>query len=166
MIRRISATRVVKGVAAVLRVLVDADACPVKDEVYSVAARYGVTVTLVANMRLHLPARLRVELVVVSEGADAADDWIAEHVRAGDVVVTADIPLASRCIAARARVLGTNGRPFSEDSIGTALAMRELKSQLRDSGVQAGGPGPITAKDRSSFLSKLDELVSRGLRER
>jgi uncharacterized protein YaiI (UPF0178 family) len=148
------------------RVLVDADACPVKDEVYSVAARYGVPVTLVANSPLHVPARLRVEMIVVSDGPDAADDWIAEHVHAGDVVVTADIPLASRCLAMQARVLGTNGRPFSEDSIGGALAMRELKSQLRDSGVNSGGPPPITARDRSRFLSKLDELLQKQRRER
>jgi hypothetical protein len=146
-------------------VYVDADACPVKDEVYSVAARYGVAVTLVANSKLHVPPRLRVEMVVVPEGLDAADDWIAEHVRAGDVVITADIPLASRCIAAGARVLGTNGRPFSEDSIGGALAMRDLKSSLRDSGVPSRGPAPLAPKDRSRFLSKLDELLQRASRE-
>lgn len=149
-----------------VRVFVDADACPVKDEVYSVAARYGVPVTLVANSRLHVPARLRVELVVVSEGADAADDWIAEHVAEGDVVITADIPLASRCLAAKARVIGTNGRPFSDDSIGSALAMRDLKSQLRDTGVNAGGPRPLAPKDRSRFLSKLDEWLQQAARER
>jgi uncharacterized protein YaiI (UPF0178 family) len=142
-------------------VYVDADACPVKDEVYTVAARYGVPVTLVANSRLHVPARLRVELVVVPEGADAADDWIAERVRAGDVVITADIPLAARCLAAKARVIGTNGRPFSEDSIGSALAVRDLKSSLRDSGIVSRGPAPLAAKDRSRFLSKLDELLQK-----
>lgn len=147
------------------RVFVDADACPVKDEVYRVAARHGLPVTLVANSPLHVPARLRVEMVVVAGDPDAADDWIAEHVRAGDVVITADIPLASRCLAAQARVLGTNGRPFSEDSIGGALAMRDLKSQLRDAGVQSGGPRPITARDRSRFLAKLDELLQRAARE-
>lgn len=146
-------------------VFVDADACPVKDEVYTVAARYGVPVTLVANSRLHVPARLRVEMVVVPEGADAADDWIAERVRAGDVVITADIPLASRCIAAGARVLGTNGRPFTEDSIGSALAVRDLKSSLRDSGIASRGPAPLAAKDRSRFLSKLDELLQKLARE-
>ena len=147
------------------RVFVDADACPVKDEVYRVAARHGLAVTLVANSPLHVPARLRVEMVVVAGDPDAADDWIAEHVRAGDVVITADIPLASRCLAAQARVLGTNGRPFSEDSIGGALAMRDLKSQLRDAGVESGGPRPITARDRSRFLAKLDELLQRAARE-
>ena len=105
------------------------------------------------------------EMVVVEGTPDAADDWIAEKACPGDVVVTADIPLASRCLAAGARVLGTNGRPFTEDSIGGALATRELKSQLREMGLQSGGPRPLSSKDRSRFLSKLDELVQRGLRE-
>ena len=143
----------------------DADACPVKDEIYSVAHRCGVPVTLVANKALHLPARLRVEMVVVGDALDAADDWIAANVRPGDVVVTADIPLAARCLAAGAQVLGTEGRPFTEDSIGGALAMRELKSQLRDTGVASGGgPRPLTDRDRSRFLAKLDELVQRSRR--
>ena len=146
--------------------LVDADACPVKDEIYNVAARYGVVVTLVANSRLYVPARLRVEMVVVAGALDAADDWIAENVRAGDVVVTADIPLAARCLTVGARVLGTNGRPFTEDSIGGALATRDLKTQLRDSGIHSRGPSAITPKDRSRFLSKLDEWLELGLRER
>lgn len=144
------------------RVFVDGDACPVKDEVYSVAARHRTKVVLVANKRLHVPARLDVEMVVVDGEPDAADDWIAEHVRTGDVVVTADIPLASRCIAAGARVLGTDGRAFSEDSIGGALATRDLLSQLRDAGIQSGGgPRALAAKDRSRFLGKLDALLQR-----
>ncbi len=154
------------GAIAPRRVLVDADACPVKEEIYTVAARYGVAVTLVANSRLHVPARLRVEMIVVDGAPDAADDWIAESVRAGDVVVTADIPLAARCLASRARVLGTNGRPFSEDSIGGALATRDLLSQLRDSGVHSRGPSAISPKDRSRFLSKLDEWLQTGPRGR
>jgi uncharacterized protein YaiI (UPF0178 family) len=144
---------------------VDADACPVKDEVYVVATRHGVPVDLVANSRMYVPSGFGVELVVVDGAPDAADDWIAEHVRRSDVVVTADIPLAARCLAAGARVLGTNGRPFSEDSIGDALAARELASRLREAGVASGGPRAISEKDRSRFLSKLDELVQRGLRE-
>jgi hypothetical protein len=144
---------------AFLRILVDGDACPVKDEVYAVAQRLGVPVTLVANMRLHVPPRTNVEMIVVDGAPDAADDWIAEHAGADDVVVTADIPLAARCIAAGARVLGTNGRAFSEDSIGGALATRDLKSQLRDVGMRTRGPDPSSARDRSRFLSKLDELV-------
>ena len=146
-------------------IVVDGDACPVKDEVYTVAARYGVAVTLVANRRLFVPDRPPVSLVVVGAAPDAADDWIAANVGPGDVVVTADIPLASRCLAAGAQVLGTDGRPFSEDSIGGALATRDLKAQLREVGIASRGPRAIGAKDRSRFLSKLDLLVQRGLRE-
>ena len=149
-----------------LRIFIDGDACPVKDEVYAVSDRYRVPVTLVANKPLYLPPRTRVELVVVGDSPDAADDWIAEKVRAGDVVVTADIPLAARCLAAGARALGTNGREFTEESIGGAVAMRELKSQLRGAGVHTGGPRSISDKDRSRFRSKLDELVSRAVRTR
>lgn len=148
-----------------LQLLVDADACPVKDEVYVVATRYGVPVVLVANAPLYVPEGFGARLVVVEGTPDAADDWIAERARPADVVVTADIPLAARCLEAGARVLGTNGRPFTEDSIGGALATRELKAQLREMGVASGGPPPISDKDRSRFLSKLDELVQRGLRE-
>ena len=147
-----------------LALFVDGDACPVKDEVYVVATRYRVPVALVANSRMYVPEGFGVEMVVVDGSPDAADDWIAENARPGDVVITADIPLASRCLAAGARVLGTNGRPFTEDSIGGALATRELKSQLREMGLQSGGPRPLSSKDRSRFLSKLDELVQRGLR--
>jgi uncharacterized protein len=150
----------------VARIFIDGDACPVKDEVYVVSSRYRLPVTLVANKPLYLPPRTQVELVVVGGAPDAADDWIAERARAGDVVVTADIPLAARCLAAGALALGTNGREFTGDSIGGALAMRELKSQLRDSGANTGGPRAITDKDRSRFRMKLDELVQRSLRER
>ena len=106
-----------------LALLVDGDACPVKDEVYVVATRYRVPVALVANSRMYVPEGFGVEMVVVDGSPDAADDWIAENARPGDVVITADIPLASRCLAAGARVLGTNGRPFTEDSIGGAVAV-------------------------------------------
>ena len=148
-----------------LTIYVDADACPVKDEVYVVATRYGAPVALVANTSMYVPAGFGVEMVVVDQGPDAADDWIAERAGEGDVVVTADIPLAARCLAAGAAVIGTNGRPFTEDSIGGALASRDLNSQLREAGIQSGGPRPLSAKDRSRFLSKLDEAVSRSLRE-
>ncbi len=137
-----------------------------KDEVYVAAARYGVPVLLVANSRIRVPEDLDVKLVVVDQGADAADDWIVEHVRAADVVVTADVPLAARCLEAGARVLSTNGRVFSEDSIGDRVAMRDLKAHLRETGVMSGGPPPMAAKDRSRFLMKLDELVQKSLRER
>ena len=148
-----------------IEIFVDGDGCPVKDETYVVATRYGVPVALVANSRMYVPEGFGVELIVVEAGPDAADDWIAENVRAGDVVVTADLPLAARCIAAGARVLGTNGREIGEDAIGGLLATRELKSQLRGAGVMTGGPPPLSAKDRSRFQAKLDELVQRGLRE-
>ena len=144
----------------------DGDACPVKDEVYVVATRYGVPVALVANSRLGVPEGFGVELVLVDQGPDAADDWIVEHLRPGDVVVTADIPLAARCLEGGARVLGTNGRTFDEDSIGGLLATRDLKASLREAGMVSGGPPPISQKDRSRFLSKLDELVQKGLRDR
>lgn len=148
-----------------IAVLVDADACPVKDEVYVVATRYGLPVVLVANARMYVPPGLGVEMIVVDGAPDAADDWIAQNVRRGDVVVTADIPLAARCLAVGARVLGSDGRPFTEDSIGGALATRELKSRLREAGVASSGPYALSPKDRSRFLSKLDELVQLGLRE-
>jgi uncharacterized protein YaiI (UPF0178 family) len=148
-----------------IEIYVDGDGCPVKDEAYRVATRYDVAVKLVANSRLYVPEGLGVEMVLVDQGPDAADDWIAEKVRPGDVVVTADIPLAARCLEAGARVLGTNGRAFSEESIGDRLAMRDLKANLREAGVMSGGPPPMSAKDRSRFLSKLDELVQKGLRE-
>jgi uncharacterized protein YaiI (UPF0178 family) len=148
-----------------IEIFVDGDACPVKDEVYAVATRLGVPVALVANSRMHVPHGFGVEMIVVDEGPDAADDWIAAHIRTGDVVVTADIPLAARCLERGARVLGNDGRPFTEDSIGGALATRELKSHLRESGIASGGPRPLSNKERSRFSSKLDELVQRGLRE-
>ena len=143
----------------------DGDGCPVKDEVYVVATRYGVPVALVANARLSVPEGLGVEMVLVEQGPDAADDWIVENLRPGDVVVTADIPLAARCLDAGARVLGTTGRIFNEDSIGNRLAMRDLKAHLREAGVMSGGPPAMSEKDRSRFLSRLDELVQLGLRE-
>ena len=145
-------------------IFVDADACPVKDEIYQVAGRYGLHVVLVANSRMKVPSGASVEMIVVEAGPDVADDWIAENIRAGDIAVTADIPLAARCLEVGASVLGSNGKPFDEDMIGGALAMRELKSELREVGTIAGGSPPLSAKDRSRFVSRLDELVQRGLR--
>jgi uncharacterized protein YaiI (UPF0178 family) len=147
-----------------MTVYVDGDACPVKDEVYAVASRHRVPIVLVANKPLGVPPRTQVRMVVVGDALDAADDWIAEHVAARDVVVTADIPLAARCLAAGALVLGSNGREFTEDSIGGALAMRSLKSQLRESGTSTGGPSALTDRERSRFRMKLDELLQRRLR--
>lgn len=147
-----------------IEIFIDGDACPVKDETYAVATRYGLPVTVVANARIHVPRDLGVEMVVVEQGPDQADDWIVEHVRRDDVVVTSDLPLAGRCLEAGARPISPNGRVFDEDSIGGLLATRELKTDLRGAGVASGGPPPLTAKDRSRFLSKLDELVQIGLR--
>jgi hypothetical protein len=145
-------------------IFVDGDACPVKDEVYAVAARYELGVSVVANSRIWVPEDLGVEMVVVEQGPDAADDWIAESTRHGDVVVTADIPLAARCLERGAFVIGTDGRPFTEDSIGSALASRELNAHLRETGLPSSRPRPITGKERSRFSSKLDELVQKALR--
>ncbi|HZY87102.1 MAG TPA: YaiI/YqxD family protein [Gemmataceae bacterium] len=142
-----------------LTIYIDADACPVKDEVYRVARRYAVPVKVVANAPLRVPADAMVELVV-RPGFGAADDWIAEQAGPGDVVVTADIPLAARCLEKGARVLDAKGQPFTENDIGSALAMRELMDELRQGGAVTGGPAPMTAKDRSRFLSKLDETIN------
>ncbi len=148
-----------------IAILIDGDGCSMKDETYVVATRYGVPVALVANRPLYVPEGMGIELIVVDQGPDAADDWIAENARPGDVVVTADLPLAARCLEAGARVLGTNGRELDAESIGGLLATRELKEQLRGAGVMTGGPPPVSDKDRSRFASKLDELVQKSLRE-
>src|SRR5260370_15734629 len=138
---------------------IDADACPVKDEVYRVARRYRLAVKVVANAPLRVPPDPLVELVV-RPGFGAADDWIAEQAGPGDAVITADIPLAARCLARDARVLDPKGRPFTDNYIGAALATRDLMDELRQGGVVTGGPAPMTPKDRSRFLSKLDEAVN------
>ena len=148
-----------------IAIFVDADACPVKDETYAVAARHGVRVAVVANARMRVPEDLGVQMIVVDQGPDAADDWIAENVQPGDVVVTADIPLAARCLEAGGRVVGPNGREFTTESIGGALATRDLKATLRETGAIGGGPPPPTARDRSRFSARLDELVRASLRD-
>lgn len=145
-------------------IFVDGDACPVKDEVYAVAARLGLVVIVVANQRMHVPTDLGVEMIVVPDGPDAADDWIAEEILAGDVCITADIPLAARCLEKGAFALGTNGREFTPESIGGALATREIKAAIRESGAQTGGPRPLGARDRSRFSGALDRLAHRALR--
>ncbi len=142
-----------------LRIFVDADACPVKEEVYRVARRYELPVSVVANARMRVPNEDSIDLVIVPGDFDAADDWIVEQVGRDDIVVTADIPLAARCLEKEARVLDSRGRPFSEDSIGDLLASRDLMSQLRESGVVTGGPPPFSRKDRSQFLQGLDKLI-------
>lgn len=146
-------------------IFVDGDACPVKDEVYAVAARLGLPVVVVANQRIQVPRDLGVEMVVVEEGPDAADDWIALEIRPHDIVITADIPLAARCLEVGAYALGTNGREFTQDSIGGALATRGIKASIREAGIPTGGPAPITARDRSRFAGELDRIAHRALRE-
>ena len=140
-------------------IYVDADACPVKEEVYRVAQRYELSVVLVSNGWLRTPNEEWLELVIVGKELDAADAWIVEHVTEDDITVTADIPLAALCLEKGAGVLGPRGRPFTEDSIGGALATRELMSQLRDMGEVSGGPAPFEKRDRSQFLQALDQMV-------
>ena len=147
-----------------IAIFVDADACPMKDEIYVVATRYGLRVAVVANAPMYVPKDMGVQLILVGQGPDAADDWIAENVRAGDVVITADVPLAARCLAAGAHALGSSGRVFDEDSIGGALAMRDLSTQRREAGEITRGPAPVSAKDRSRFSVALDRIVSRSVR--
>ena len=142
----------------------DADACPVKQEVIRVAMRYDLVVTLVANSRMRVPEARGVVLEVVGDALDAADDWIAEHVQAEDIVVTADIPLASRCLKAGARVLGPTGKPFTDNNIGHAVATRDLLTELRSAGEITGGPPPLRKRDRSLFLQQLDEMIQSILR--
>ncbi|MEO5988793.1 MAG: YaiI/YqxD family protein [Candidatus Eisenbacteria bacterium] len=146
------------------RIVIDADACPVKDEVYRVAERYELPVLLVAASWMRVPASARVSLEVVDQGFDAADDWIAERVGPGDIVVTADIPLASRCLTQGAYAISPSGRPFTESNIGDALATRELLSELRGAGEITRGPAPFQARDRSRFLQALDAAVHSLLR--
>lgn len=140
-------------------IFVDGDACPVKDEIYAVAARHGLAVIVVANQRINVPTDLGVEMIVVPDGPDEADDWIAEEIQRADIVVTADIPLAARCLAVGALALGTNGREFTEDAIGGALATREIKASVRESGGQTRGPRALSDRDRSRFSNELDRLV-------
>jgi uncharacterized protein len=148
----------------VIEIYVDADACPVKNEVFRVAKRYGLKVYLVSNSGMRIPQDLRVEMVVVNDHFDAADDWIAVHINDTDIVVSDDILLASRCLEKGARVLDSKGRVFAEESIGDALANRELMAYLRDMGNITGGPAPYEKRDRSRFLQHLDGLIQTVLR--
>lgn len=148
-----------------LHIFIDADSCPVKQEVYRVANRFRLNVTLVANSWMRIPNDSRILLEVVADGPDVADDWIVEHVEPCDIVVTADVPLASRCLKKGASVLGTTGKPFSEDNIGGAVATRDLLSSLRDAGEITGGPPPLNKRDRSRFLQQLDEVIQSILRK-
>ena len=143
------------------RIYVDADACPVKDEVYRVAARHGLPVSVVANGYIRVPQDPLIERVAAGSAADAADDWIAQRAGASDIVITADIPLASRCVKAGAQVIAPNGKPFTTDSIGMTLAMRNLMTDLRSAGEVTGGPRPFSSRDRSAFLSALEQAIRR-----
>jgi uncharacterized protein YaiI (UPF0178 family) len=143
----------------VLTIFVDADACPVKPEVYRVAKRYGLKVLLVTNLEMRKPPEAWIEMIRVDGKFDAADDWIVEQAGADDIVISGDIPLAARCLAKGAHVLGNSGRPFTPDNIGSALASRQILSHLRDLGEITGGPRPFEKKDRSRFLQALDETI-------
>ena len=146
---------------AAIRIFVDADACPVKAEVYRVAERYGLKVFVVANSFMNVPRSDLIERVIVGEGPDVADDWIVQRAGPTDIVITADIPLAGRCVRNKATVIGSTGKPFTEDSIGMALATRDLLTDLRSAGATTRGPPPLTRQDISRFLSALDLAVTR-----
>jgi uncharacterized protein YaiI (UPF0178 family) len=147
--------------SATIRIYVDADACPVKDEIYRVAARHGLPVSVVANGFIRVPQDPLIERVAAGSAADAADDWIAERAGANDIVITADIPLAHRCVTAGAQVIAPNGKPFTADSIGMTLAVRNLMHDLRSAGETTGGPRPFEPRDRSAFLAALDQAIRR-----
>ncbi len=149
-----------------LDIYVDADACPVKNEVYRVAGRYGLEVIVVANSWMRVPDDPRISLAVVTDGFDAADDWIAERITSSDIAVTGDIPLASRCLKAGAKVIGATGKPFTDANIGTALAMRDLQQHLRETGQSKGYNASFTTQDRSRFLQALEQAVQDIMRGR
>ena len=140
-------------------IYIDADACTVKAETYKVALRYGWAVRVVANQTINTPRHPLIIGITVGSGDDVADDWIVEQSGVGDVVITSDIPLAARCLKKGTRVLGQKGKEFTDDSIGSALAGRELSQNLREMGVMTGGPPPMESRDRSSFLGKLDQIL-------
>lgn len=149
-----------------MRIFIDADACPVKDETYKVAARYGLKVFVVSNSFIQIPASPLIERRIVDAGPDVADDWIASEVVPGDVVVTNDIPLADRVLKAGGAAIAPNGRAFTADSIGSALAQRSIMEHIRSTGEITGGPRPFAGADRSRFLQALDEAVNRERRRR
>jgi uncharacterized protein YaiI (UPF0178 family) len=152
--------------AAPISLYIDADACPVKDEVYRVGARYRLKTWVVSNSFIMIPQSPLVQRMIVDAGPDAADDWIAEQARPGDIVITNDIPLAGRALKAGAAALSPNGRPFTTDSIGAALSQRALMEHLRSTGEVTGGPKPFDRGDRARFLQALDEAINRELRRR
>jgi uncharacterized protein YaiI (UPF0178 family) len=152
--------------ARAIRIFVDADACPVKDEVYKVAARYGLKTLVVSNSFMLVPKSPLIEQVVVDAGPDVADDWIAERIEPGDIAVTNDIPLAERVLKAGGAAITATGKPFTADSIGSAIAQRALMEQLRSTGEFTGGPKPFDRRDRSQFLQALDQAVQKARRGR
>ena len=149
-----------------IRIFVDADACPVKDECYRVAARYGLKTFVVSNSFMQVPRTPLIEQVVVDAGPDVADDWIAERITPGDIAVTNDIPLAERVLQAGGAAISPKGKPFTVDSIGSAIAQRALMEQLRSTGEFLGGPKAFDRNDRSRFLQALDEAVQKARRRR
>lgn len=151
--------------SAAVTLFVDADACPVKDEVFRVAARLGLRVFVVSNAWMRLPDDPAIERVIVGQGLNVADDWIAERAGRGAVVITNDVPLADRCVKAGARVVAPNGRVFDQASIGMALATRDLMEDLRSAGQTTGGPRPFGPRDRQTFLQSLDREVRRAAKE-
>ena len=144
-----------------IRIFVDADACPVKNEVYKVAERYGLKVFIVANSFMNVPRSDMIERVIVPDGPDIADNWIAERAGGSDIVITADIPLAGRCVRNGAVVISPTGKPFDDNSIGMALATRDLMTDLRSAGATTRGPAPLSRQDISRFLSAMDLAVTR-----
>ncbi len=148
-----------------LKILVDADGCPVKQEVYAVAKRHGLRVIVVSNSRMRVPQEEWLELMVVEGQFDAADDWIVEHADENDIVISADIPLASRCLKKGALVLGPTGHEFTDDNIGEALASREISAYLRQLGTVTGGPAPFDKRARSRFLNRLDAMIQAARRK-
>ncbi len=149
-----------------VEIYVDSDACPVKDEIVRVATRHGLKTYLVSDGGIRPRQDPLVELVIVAQGADAADDWIADHIRKADICVTNDIPLAARCLERGALALKPNGEPYTENAIGMALASRELMQGLRDSGTITGGPKPFGRSDRSNFLNRLETTVQAAKRQK
>jgi uncharacterized protein len=152
-------------VIPVPHIYIDADGCPVKQEVFRVARRHQLRVTLVANSTMPVPRSDSIASILVGNDPDAADDWIAEHIGPNDIVITPDIPLAARCLEQKAHALRPNGREFTESTIGDALARREILSHLRDQGVVTGGPAPFAKADRSRFLQALERVVQACLRK-
>ncbi|MFY9627405.1 MAG: YaiI/YqxD family protein [Methylocystis sp.] len=149
-----------------IKIYIDADACPVKDETYKVAARYGLQTFVVSNSFMQIPLSPLIAKIIVGAGADVADDWIVEQVVAGDVVVTNDIPLAGRVLEKKAHAIAPYGRAFTNDSIGVALAQRSLMEHIRSTGEITGGPPPFSSANRSQFLQTLDQIITREHRRR